>query len=56
MGQTILDGPDSIEAASQAEAVILVEEKGVSRLPEIENERMLFDKIQKTVLGCVVIS
>ena len=56
VGQTILDGPDSIEAASQAEAVILVEEKGVSRLPEIENERMLFDKIQKTVLGCVVIS
>lgn len=56
VGQTILDGPDSIEAASQAEGVILVEEKGVSRLPEIENERMLFDKIQKTVLGCVVIS
>lgn len=56
VGQTILDGLDSIEAASQAEAVILVEEKGASRLPEIENERMLFDKIQKTVLGCVVIS
>ena len=56
MGQTVLEEPNCIEAAARADAIILVEEKGVSRLPEIENERKLFTKIHKDIIGCVVLS
>ena len=56
VGQTVLEEPNCIEAAARADAIILVEEKGVSRLPEIENERKLFTKIHKDIIGCVVLS
>ena len=47
--------PDTLRLLAESEAVVLVEEREVSKYQKIQKEKEAIDALKKPVLGCVIL-